>query len=825
MEILDLGAPTPKSYTPSHLSVAKKSKRSSNSIGSSTTSLSSGTKSKEIPPKVLQQAESCKKDILEVIKLILEGKRLRHSYEWYYSSVERLCRFKPMEHSQISNVILEELKRYYNENVRPRIKVVLLGEGELNGKGPRPSLPRMMELSRGYLEVYEDWEVKLRTMTKVFLYLDRSYLKQHPVKMMIMEYGTRILIDDLTDKPSAVVDEALEGERGGDGSDRSTNESMSTAILHLASSLLHASRLAKFQDEGTTREAGALLSNLVKLNFKKEFPLTRIWIDKALIDHSVISKQVQKSYQMNPLQKPTYFYTYNSYLRAELKFMNNCGEPRSTQRQFKSKMKWCWIFKQLNSTLKLILPATRVDISGFSEDSVTKLEDVYDFCKEAQKEYSMDAPAVFFYEWNQNVYRDLENELDKTTSTTTPNSSIDAVISVCEKYETEIDKEKLSEEMYSKVQFETRNAFLNVFVNSPALNAKVITQLCSYCDTFFKQKRHQLSQQKAFKTTVLKVFNLLSNKSNFLLQYKRDLSRRLLFNKSIYLDLERELISEFCLVVGEDHNQDLIYMFEDLVQEHDRSEGGANTAINPIILKKEYWPDFPSYTRLDIRLPAELQSLLEGFNTMYIAKDERNNRKVLDWGYFNYHQVTIESLFNSGKKELIVNLLQASIILLFNTRSELTAKEVAELLEIELKNSQTGLLSLSTPKYPILAQTNSGAYRLNEDFSDKSTKIKIPFKGNIVHPHSSATASAQPEDPFDRLIAKNRTSELRALIARTMKQGRKMSYTTLLKATIDELEKKAGDGTISVSELKSNVEFLIDNGYISRSGDDLTYVP
>lgn len=384
MEVIDLGAKVPAKLKHSHLSKISK-KRS--------LSPSSGSSSRNLSPDVISKIESRKSELIDVIQLILQSKELKHSYEWYYTTTERLCRFKPIEQSFLSKAIFDALEDYYVNEVGPKLKGVFTEN--INGTTVEIAEAR----ARGFLDVYEDYDRKTRLLGKVFLYLDRSYLKQHPVKKVIMEFGLKMLVDDICTNFAITVkkDENIEGETGEDidmdidiDKEPVTSITALSTMLQIPTTLLHSVRVSKFESP-LIPITTSFISGLVKLNnsFDSPFPLNRTFIDRSITDHSIISKQTLKN------SPSTYFSSFQSYLTLELSFMISCNESKKTRDTFQSKFTWCWIFKNLNSVLKLIFPT-------ISKENLLSL---FKLCQGAELEYKIDACGIFKYEWNENLLK------------------------------------------------------------------------------------------------------------------------------------------------------------------------------------------------------------------------------------------------------------------------------------------------------------------------------------------------------------------------------------------------------------------------------------
>lgn len=810
MNVLDLGTPSPGKFTSSHLSRKRVHKPKSKS-------------ELKVPQRVIDQVEGSKAEIVDAMKLILTGKPLSHSYEWYYKSIETLCRFRPMEQSYLLQELFKRLKHHYYNEVNPGITAAM---AQVETQASRDDY---ISASTDYLQIFSKWLDILKKLTKIFLYLDRSYLKQHPSKKMIHEFGLTMLVDDLL---SANRDEdygmEVDEEAGGENSDKTSNSSsvssskLSTPVVSLSPPALHShmSNLFKIANEllRTTREemfigstytaAQKLISNLVTLNFNNQIRLKDIWLDKLLIHHSRLAK--------NCLSIPLEYYeSCERYISREISFMKECGESLPMRQEFTNKVIWIWIFKNVNSVLKMILPY----IIGSKE-----LTSIYRLCVDAEELYKISACQTLYYEWGQFVYNDVESILLKDKNLYNKSSG-NVNISIISQVVCEIGKYqsiyKMNPELNIKFEFELRNAISRV-LNSPQLNGFIINQLCKHCDLYFKKP--SIIENETILTSlptedILSVFKLITNKRAFLSMYKRDLSRRLLFNKSQFLERETELVELMCAIVGDD-DEGLTAMLNDINLKSDTTSTRTTPdgiEFTPLILGAKHWPEFPKSMAAELILPSILQDKIDIFADQY--KTDRNKNRKLDWSFYAFHQLVITGNFPLGAKELVVNLLQAAIVMLFNEEDvdQLNAEQVAEKLGADKKLIMNGLGSLSTEKYTILKKSGP-YYSFNNEFTDKAQRIKIPLV--------KAAKEVQNKEQLEmdtKQISRERTHEYRAIIVKTMKELKEIAHNDLLTIIVPKLEQT---GPFLIAELKTNIEFLIDNEFVKRKdGNILVYIP
>jgi len=109
-------------------------------------------------------------------------------------------------------------------------------------------------------------------------------------------------------------------------------------------------------------------------------------------------------------------------------------------------------------------------------------------------------------------------------------------------------------------------------------------------------------------------------------------------------------------------------------------------------------------------------------------------------------------------------------------------------------------------------------YSFNSKFTDKATKIRIPLSKD------RETAAGLFDNEPAKVFERNRNIEFRSALVRVMKSAKQISYLDLINQTLPLVEK---NGPCSISDLKSNLEYLIENEYVKREFDvqTLSYIP
>lgn len=697
---------------------------------------------------------SIKDTVHELIGLILSGLPLKLSYQAYYAHIETLCRIKYLEQSKLADRIRSRIEDHFLHEVKPRI-VALLSSTSLSTE----------ECISAYLEVYHLYEEKLKFMLRLFLYLDRGYLLPHPTKTMILEQGLSLYVDEL------LVD----------------NEYGKKTITSLV-------QLLEKEREGDSAEYSALAKGLaaclIKLNYNDN-----IHIKKDLVNEIICHYTKLKGHW---LENDDYIYVVFAKMAREITYFQDAGHLREFLNELSTRLRWSLIFNDFNEVVERTL-------ARLIEENTQELGLLYHFCQQSKDQFLLDSVAALIFHFGKLVYTQVESMLSSK-----PKNPIGSLLELIAKFR---DVFMVHFKGNEKFDFELRTNLANILLEK-RFNLLVLSSLSKYCDQFFKNR----SQQKYahFEAVFLSIFKALNNKMDFILVYKKDLSRRLLMNRSMDLQMEKRLGDAILELVGENSDEavGLKVMFNDIEKsKYSYGHSGVDFEFSALVLDKKHWPEMPK-RESEVIVPTILAQTLDKFTQQYLLEDDKRKGRKLDWNNYALHQVTMVSHFSGGSKELLVNLLQAVILMLFNQHETLTFAEIMDHTNMEEKLLRTMLSSLSAEKYQILLAADD-SYSYNSLFTDKAEKIRIPV---------SRDREGGGNDSVFKKIEKNRNSEVRSALVRVIKGAQKMMYLELLSESIAILEAR---GPVTIQDLKANVEYLISNEFIERQADGqtLTYIP
>ncbi|KAJ6519453.1 Cullin-4B [Mycena sanguinolenta] len=320
---------------------------------------------------------------------------------------------------------------------------------------------------------------------------------------------------------------------------------------------------------------------------------------------------------------------------------------------------------------------------------------------------------------------------------------------------------------------------------------------------------------EALLDSALGLYRFTDDKDVFRGFYLRALAKRLLLERSASQDFESAVLKklkdqydpEFSL--GEEMFNDLTLSRELMAEYSNKLPADAPRRLSAMVLKPAAWP----YSTQDqnIVLPSDMLLELDAFEKFY--KSKHSNRKLIP--QYNVASATIIGHFKAGKKELSVSLHQATILLLFNTSTEMSFSEIFN--EVQMVDSllRLTLQSLACGKKKVLLKVppgreinDSDTFRFNDGFTDPRAKVHI----NSIQAKVSQEESKQTQTAIDG----ERMLTLDAAIVRIMKAKKELLHSQLINATTDAVKNHF---VPEVKHIKARIEKLMEQEYMRRDED------
>ncbi|XTI87999.1 Cullin-domain-containing protein [Cenococcum geophilum] len=337
----------------------------------------------------------------------------------------------------------------------------------------------------------------------------------------------------------------------------------------------------------------------------------------------------------------------------------------------------------------------------------------------------------------------------------------------------------------------------------------------------------------------------VQDKDLFERYYKKHLCRRLLMNKSISNDVEKQMISRMKIELGNNFTMKLEAMFKDMTISEELTAGykahiaqlgdpdpkRIELSIN--VLTSMTWPletmgssgDNEEGRMLKCVFPSAIERIKKGFEKFY---GEKHSGRTLTWlaamGSADIKAVfpkvpQKDGSFKERRHELNVSTYGMVILLLFNdlpTDEFITFEEIQARTNIPESDLVRNLQSLAVAsktriliKDPMSKDIKpSDRFSFNEGFQGKFHRIKVGVvtSGNKVESDRERKETERKNDG-------SRGFCIEAAVVRIMKQRKELSHQQLVAEILNQL---APQFKPEVNMIKKRIESLIEREYLER---------
>jgi cullin 1 len=310
--------------------------------------------------------------------------------------------------------------------------------------------------------------------------------------------------------------------------------------------------------------------------------------------------------------------------------------------------------------------------------------------------------------------------------------------------------------------------------------------LASYADDVLRKGGGVQLEGAALERTldsIVRLFSYLTDKDLFAEFFRKQLATRLLSQRSSSSDAEKSLIGKLKLSMGAQFTSKFEGMFNDMrnaaelvqdfarvVQERNMDLAGIEFQVHT--LTTGFWPSYPVD---DLKLPSQMQTCLDAFRVYY---DSRTNNRRLRWIH-ELGSVSLAAHFPKRRLELVVNTLQAVVLLQFNESIELTIQQLTELTGMAPDLMKQTLKSLVSGRAKILVKSPAEGYsvahkmRVNAAFTSPSLRVRVP-------PPVRKSAATKEREGAAVSVAEERKHAMEANIVRIMKARKVMQHQQLM---------------------------------------------
>uniref|UniRef100_A0A1I8M276 Cullin family profile domain-containing protein n=1 Tax=Musca domestica TaxID=7370 RepID=A0A1I8M276_MUSDO len=404
-----------------------------------------------------------------------------------------------------------------------------------------------------------------------------------------------------------------------------------------------------------------------------------------------------------------------------------------------------------------------------------------------------------------------------------------------------------------------KNVISSDFEHFLNLNSKSPEYLSLFIDDKLKKGGKGMSEQEIEvildKTMVL--FRFLLEKDVFERYYKTHLAKRLLLNKSVSDDFEKNMISKLKTECGCQFTSKLEGMFKDMSISNTTNDEFktyiANHNINLSveftcrILTTGFWPTQTSTPNCNI--PAAPREAYEIFKKFYLDKHSGRQltlqpqlgnaclnavfygRKPTDNANAAADKDAPSSSMSSStsatacaiptttrKHILTVSTYQMCILMLFNNREVMTHEEILQETDIPERELQRAIQSLSMgkPSQRLLVR-NSKTKTKDIDPTDEFL-VNDALNSRVKIQTVAAKADTEPERKETRgKVDEDRKHEIEAAIVRIMKARKRIPHNLLVSDVTSQLKSRFLPSPVLI---KKRIEGLIEREYLARTPDD-----
>uniref|UniRef100_A0A0K0EFF9 CULLIN_2 domain-containing protein n=1 Tax=Strongyloides stercoralis TaxID=6248 RepID=A0A0K0EFF9_STRER len=341
--------------------------------------------------------------------------------------------------------------------------------------------------------------------------------------------------------------------------------------------------------------------------------------------------------------------------------------------------------------------------------------------------------------------------------------------------------------------------------------------IAKYLDKVLKNWHLRKDDTKVFEQ-VVQILRYVDGKSFFENKYHSLLAKRILNDTSYDEDAERQMIQ----LLKEQIGDKIISHMESMLLDIDISRQILQDFRN--YLSKTENRDMYIYNNSDVKIltsikwpvtltssiiyPEEFTQFKELFEKFYNPKHKKKRLHYQP----NLTDVVITATFDTCVKELIMTLVQATVLLLFNKYDSLTSHEIQNLTGMGKEDTERSVRSLSRENILIFSNKH---YIINTKFSHPQQRI------NVRQLHMKAAPILQELSAADKKEAQKNLLE--AASCRILKINKQDTLVNL-----HHLAMKETKLAVSLAEFKVIVEGLITKGFLERdkvNKEVILYIP
>lgn len=400
-----------------------------------------------------------------------------------------------------------------------------------------------------------------------------------------------------------------------------------------------------------------------------------------------------------------------------------------------------------------------------------------------------------------------------------PVAYVTGLLALRDKYEAVIKDAFSDDKQFKNALNKAFEHFVNINSHSPEF-------ISLFVDEQLRKGMKTTSEEEVEGTLdkVVMLFRYLHEKDVFEKYYKQHLAKRLLGQRSVSDDAERQMITKLKTECGYQYTSKLEGMFTDMKISADtqevfldnlRKDNGGSSKVDGIelsvhVLTTGFWP-----TQLGTKciLPPQIVRCCETFKAHYLRQ---YSGRRLQW-QANMGSADLKATFGSRRYEINVSTYLMCILLQFNDCDSKSYADIAQATEIPSPELKRALQSLACAKFKILNKEPKGrdvddgdVFEYNGDFSAKHLRFKV----------GTVTASKENDVEKQETRAKvdeDRKPQIDAALVRVMKSRKEMEHNSLIAEVTSQLQSRFMPHP---NVIKKRIESLIEREFLERDKDN-----
>jgi Cullin family/Cullin protein neddylation domain len=332
------------------------------------------------------------------------------------------------------------------------------------------------------------------------------------------------------------------------------------------------------------------------------------------------------------------------------------------------------------------------------------------------------------------------------------------------------------------------------------------------------------------------IFVHLQAKDIFEAFYKRDLAKRLLWNRVVSMDVEKQFVSLLKAECGAGYTSKMEGMFQDVdwsreamsryKQTLPMTGNAGGVEMEAQVLTTGYWPVYPQYPHLI--LPESLKEPQERFTNHYKTKYQGRR---MTWQYALGHCIVRANGLGRSKSkiyELVMSLCQALVLIQFQSpEDKFTLLDLKQKIGLDERDEMERILqslALGKDGTRVLRKLDHDAepnkkkkIRLNVDDRDKFT-INMSFDSNqrrIRVTNIMWKETKEEREKTVEAVSRDRLYMIDAALVRIMKARKTIFHQQLIPQVLEQVKVPA-----QPADVKKRIESLIEREYMERDTKD-----